>query len=351
MNQKYTNNHNIPLPLALWLAVDEYSYAKTANEISATTLLRSPRFIIGTRRMMYPEQFDIKPESVSYITEQLLSDKSVLPDIMDYLPSRIGTAIHNAVENAWSNSELRKQGLLALGYPDAVIDNLKVNPEGLEHDSNQPIVRLENRLYREIDGFVISGQYDFIGEGQLHDIKTTKTYSWTSGCNDQKYMQQGSIYRWLDPNLIQSDTVIINFIFTDWQKSRMYDEAYPRTPVAYKYFDLMSVSETEMFIQNKIDMLKKFWNEPLENIPCCTPQELYTSPPVYKYYANGAANSTRSTKNFGSLAEATAYKAKKGHIGDIIEYRGTPFVCPFCLPEELAETATQPISTEVIKFK
>ena len=32
--QKFTNINNIPLSTALWLATDEYQYAKFANEIS-----------------------------------------------------------------------------------------------------------------------------------------------------------------------------------------------------------------------------------------------------------------------------------------------------------------------------
>lgn len=348
---QFTNNTNVPIPLALWLAVDEYQYAKTANEISATTLLRSPRYIIGTRRMMYPEQFDSKPESVSYITQQLLSESNVLPDIIDRLASRIGTAIHASVEEAWSKPELRNQGLKALGYPDEVINRIKFNEDSDSSGSNSIVIKSENRLYKPIDRFIISGQYDSIVDGQLHDIKTTKTYSWVSGCNDQKYMQQGSIYRWLDPELIKSDSVCINFIFTDWSKQRVFDQGYPQAPICGKEYQLMSYNETEMFIQNKIDLLNKYWNEPLEVIPCCTPQELYSSPPVYKYYANGAQNSTRSTRNFATLAEASKYRAKKGHIGDIIEYRGTPFTCPFCLPDEVEQTISIPVVEESIKFK
>ena len=63
------NQTNLPLPLAVWLATDEYQYAKFANEISTTTLLKSLRYIIGSRRAMYPDEFPehLRPEPTTEI--------------------------------------------------------------------------------------------------------------------------------------------------------------------------------------------------------------------------------------------------------------------------------------------
>ena len=350
--QKFTNNNNIPLATALWLAADEYEYAKFANEISATTLLKSPRYIIATRRMMYPEQFDIPPEHNSVLTQQLLNQENVLPDLESQTSIRLGTAVHSAVEKAWTTPKLRKQAILNLGYPESIFDKIKINPKPEELTPDCIPVYLEQRAYRQISSFVISGQFDFIGDGELQDTKTTKTYSYTSGCNDDYYIKQGSIYRWLNPQLITSDKLTINFVFTDFNKSRIYDEGYPKSQVLGKRFQLMSLAETEMMIESKIATLRKYWNSPLENIPCCTPQELYSSPPVYKYYAKGFENSTRSTRNFNTYSEASAYRAKQGHKGDIIEYRGTPFTCPFCLQHEVEQTATvNKTKEDSIEFK
>lgn len=338
--QKFTNNTQIPLATALWLAADEYKYAEYANEISATLLSKSPRYIIASRRLMYPEQFSIPPEHDSVLTKQLLNQENILADIVDQTSIRFGTAVHSAVEKVWLNPELRKQALLNLGYTENTFNRVKVNPKPEDLTPNDIPVYLEQRTYKQINGFVISGQFDFIGDGALQDIKTTSTYSYSSGCNDDYYIKQGSIYRWLNPKLITSDTLTINFVFTDFNKSRIYDEGYPKAKVVGKQFQLLSLTETQMMIEAKLETLHKYWNSPLENIPCCTPQELYSSPPVYKYYAKGFENSTRATRNFNTYAAASAYRAKQGHKGDIIEYRGTPFTCPFCLQHEVDKTLT-----------
>ena len=94
----FTNKFNVPLPLAVWLVTDEYQYAKYANEISATSLLKSPRYIIASRRAMYPEQF---PEELRPI---VVTEGIDFPDIQERIAARIGTAIHSSVEQAWTSN-------------------------------------------------------------------------------------------------------------------------------------------------------------------------------------------------------------------------------------------------------
>lgn len=330
----FTNLTQIPVHLALWLANDDYDYSDNPYQISATTLLKSPRYIIGSLRKQFPHIFEVPTEKLSYVSNQLIQQANQPKDLSERISSCIGTAIHNAVEEVWLNPVKRAKALKELGYPEQYIASLKVNPS----DLNQGSIFTEMRSTRDLDGFTISGKFDFTEYGQLQDIKTTKTYTWVSGCNDQKYIQQGSIYRWLNPEVIKSDTIAINFIFTNWARGKEYDQDYPKSQIVQRHYQLMSVEDTEAFIRNKLELIKNHWNSPLENIPCCTVQELYSSPPTFKYYAKGLEFSTRATKIFGSLAEASAHRAKMGHRGDIIEYRGTPFTCPFCLAEQLEET-------------
>ena len=46
-----TNNHGISLPLAVWLLHDDYDYVKDENYISATSLLKSTKQIILSKRI------------------------------------------------------------------------------------------------------------------------------------------------------------------------------------------------------------------------------------------------------------------------------------------------------------
>lgn len=320
---KFTNNHNIPLPLAIWLASDEYQYAKTVNEISTTTLMRSPRYIIATRRAMYPEQF--KPELRLLPAEQDL----FLQDLTDRVSSRMGVAIHSSVD--WTINNRCKQALEALGCPSEVVDRVKVNPDRETLSERDIAIFTEQRAYKPVRDFVISGQFDAVVNGEVQDIKSTSTFSWTSGAMDKKYVLQMSIYRWLNPEIITKDTCTINFIFTDWNKNYAFSrDDYPKSRAAGKTFQLLSLADTEAYVKDKLNQLKKYWNEPLATIPCCTDEDLYSAPPIYKYYKNGYEEGKRSTKNFDNYNEASLYRAKHNGTGEIIVDKGKPFKCPCC---------------------
>lgn len=328
----YTNKFNVPLPLAVWLVTDEYQYAKYANEISATSLLKSPRYIIASRRAMYPEQF---PEELRPIA---VTEGVDFPDIQERIAARIGTAIHSSVEQAWKINH--KEALKLLGYPEHQI-------EKVGFDESCPIrVHQEDRLYKtiEVNGqeFVISGQFDMIINGELHDIKTTSTYTYEFGVNDEKYMLQGSIYRWLNPELITGDYLTINFLFLDWKQMFQKKDSYPVARAYSKTYPLLSLADTEAFIRNKLKTVSECWNLPLNLIPCCTEKELFSKPPVYKYYKTGYEEGKRASKVFDTFAEASAYRATEGGFkGDIIENKGEPFMCPFCDPLEVEQMMVQ----------
>lgn len=326
------NNTNLPLPLAVWLATDEYKYAKYANEISTTALLKSPRYIIGSRRAMYPEQFPehLRPEPTA---------EPIIPDVQEFIASRMGTAMHSSLEQSFLNNY--ENALSRLGYPESTIKRIKINPEPSSLEPDDLPIYLESRAYNEIEGFVVSGQFDIIVDGELHDLKTTSTYSWTSGCNDEKYIMQGSIYRWLNPELITKDTITINFVFTDWRKlDSMTNPDYPPAKCYYKTYKLWSLADTEAWIRNKLKTLHKYWNSPLEEIPCCTPKELFSKPSTFKYFKTGFEEGKRATKNFSTMNEALAFRAKNGYQGDVIEVKPEPFMCPFCNPAEVEQMKT-----------
>lgn len=316
-----TNLNNLPLPLAVWLASDNYLYADSANEISTTTLMKSPRYIIASIRSRFPELF---PKGLSVPLEPV--------DIVDKIPARFGTAIHSAIDYAL-NHDIRV--LKKLGVSEIALEKILVNPSPEIIKPDSICIYTEQRIKKQVGNFIISGQFDTVINGELHDIKTTSTYSYTSGCNDKKYITQGSIYRYLNPELITSDTLTINFVFTDWSKNyAMSRDGYPKTRALGKTFPLWSLDETERYIKEKISLIEKYWDAPLPNIPCCSEEDLYTSPPTYKYYKNGYSEGKKSTKNFDNIHDASLYQAQQGGKGEIIIDRGKPFTCPLCALSE-----------------
>lgn len=321
---KYTNTTNIPLPLAIWLASDSYMYAKTANEISATTLMKSPRYIIATRRAMFPEQFKSSLKLEPELLRTLL-----LEDISNKIASRMGTAIHSAIDQAITGNHVN--ALTDLGYEANVINKILINPEPDKVNKESITFYTENRMYKDILNFSISGQYDVVINGELHDIKTTSTFTYTNGLKDKDYIIQGSIYKWLNPELVTGSNIVINFLFTDWSKNyALSREDYPKCRALGKSYELWSLDKTESYIKDKLNTINQYWEAPLEEIPCCTEDQLYSSKPVYKYYKGGYAEGKRSTKNFDTHVEATLYRGTHNNVGEIIVNKGAPFYCPCC---------------------
>lgn len=314
----YTNNTGISLPLQIWLASDDYDHINDPTYISATSLLKSTRSLVLSKRLP-PNQ---------------------IIDLSDLIASRMGTAIHDSIEKAWKKPE---GSLRALGYPEQVFKNVYLNPtaENLRHDPNIIPIYMELRNIKEINGFKIGGKFDFVADNTLHDFKSTGTYTYITGSNDEKYVQQGSIYRWLNQDIITSDHMFIEFIFTDWSYVKaLADKSYPQSKVLSKKYNLMSIAETENFIKNKLDKIIKYMNADQDQIPQCTPEELWQSAPTWKYYRD-PNKTTRATKNFDTPTEAYKRLSDDGNKGIVVQVDGEAKACRYCSARSICTQAEQ----------
>lgn len=298
------------MAMTVWLARNEYDSgadkAPKGELISATTLLKSTRsFILGNR-----------VPAVDNIV-----------DVLDLVPSKLGHAIHSSVEDAWKNHH---QAMKDLGYPQRVIDSIRINPETVE-DGEIPVY-LETRCFREIDGVVVSGQLDQLIDGQLNDTKTTSVYAYINGSKKEDYILQMSIYRWLNPEKVTSDIAMIQHMFTDWQRSMAKQNPnYPQSRLIEFPVELMSLQDTENWIKNKINEIRANVNLPEPDIIRCNDKELWRTDPKYKYYSDveKAKSGGRSTKNFDNPQEAASHQAKAGK-GIVITVPGQVKACGYC---------------------
>lgn len=314
---KITNNADISLPLAVWLIHDEYDYINLPNYISVTTLMRPVKQIVLPGR--------IPPEQRT-------------ADVEDYVARALGQSIHTAIEKAWTDGYARS--LRLLGYPDDVIARVAVNPTDEELQARSDIipVYLEQRTMREFEGFTIGGKFDMVTDGIVNDTKSTSAWGWVFGTRDDENKLQGSLYRWLDvtrPGIkrITEDFMRVNYVFTDWQKSQARtNPKYPKKRVEYKDIPLMSLKETEEWVRFKLNLLKQHSQSEEEHMPACSDEELWRSDPKYKYFtdpAKAAQPGARSTRNFDTLSEASAYKAQQGK-GVVVTIPGEVKACGYC---------------------
>lgn len=302
----YSNDHNLSLSVAVWLATDEYDNKGEIRSLSATDLLKSDRQLV--------------------LRERAPAREEGITDVTSMVSSRYGTAIHTAIENAWLSEKL-PETLKALGIPKGVRDRIKVNPEVVE-DGDIPVY-MEIRSYKECEGIQVSGKFDFIMDGGLEDFKSTSTFTYTTGRNDDKYALQGSIYRWLNPEKITQDYMHINFLFTDWSAlSAKSNPNYPQQRALKHPIHLLSVKETEAYVAGKIRRCRALMDVPEEDIPWCTNEELWQQPSTWKHYKDASAK--RATRVFESAAEASSYHAEKNFQGFVKEVKGKARACRYC---------------------
>ena len=300
--KKLKNEDGISFPFSVWLANDNYDYISEDNYISATQLLKPTRQVILSMR----------------------SDADI--DIRDRLAVSTGTAIHDSVEKAWL--EHYDTNMRALGYSDHLISQIKINPEKVEL-GDIPIY-IEHRAVKELNGFKIGGKFDFVLNGNLHDIKTSSTYTYMEDSKREDYILQGSIYRYLNQDIITGSDITIDYFFTDWSKiNALSNSQYPQSRCLSKSYPLLSVLDTEKYLKTKLREIKANLNKPEDEIIPCPDKDLWLSPTVYKYYSDPTKINGRATKNFDSLEEANNYAASKGK-GIVKTVIGTPRRCMYC---------------------
>ena len=304
---KYANFSAVLLSLAVFLATDHYDHDEDPNTISATALLKPIRQLVLSARV---------PENMNQV------------DLVQMVPSRMGTAIHDAIERAWKHNA--PNAMQALGYPKRVIEQIRINPKPEDIQDGIIPVYMEQRAYKQVGKYRISGKYDFIGDGRVEDFKSTSTYTAMNNTNDEKYAWQGSIYRWLNPQLITKDEMAIQFIFTDWSKAKaMQDPKYPQQRIQQRIIPLKPIQETDAFVKRKLSQIEKYWDAKEDQLPLCSDEDLWRSEPVFKYYKNPASRK-RSTKNFDNRHDAQLRFIEDGSVGIVVEQPGQVTACKYC---------------------
>lgn len=324
----YTNDTNLPLSLAVFLAYDEYPVTDDKT-ISVTTLLKPiKQIVLGMR-----------------VTK---GDKK--QDISTNIASAFGTAMHNGIEKAWTSDKL-PETLALLGHPPGLIKHIKVNPKDSELKEDDIAVYTEYRTSKEFMGWIISGEFDFVADGRVRDFKTTGTYTYMNNTMVDKYPLQGSMYRWLNPEKITDDVMAIDYIFTDWSglsAATQGSKGYPSSRMMEQLFKLMSLEDTESFVAEKLRMIDKYLQCEEYEIPACTNEDLWVEPSKFKYYKTASAK--RATRVYDTPEEAYAHMRRDGSTGSVIEHKGAVKACKWCPALSNCEQANRYINSGELKL-
>lgn len=290
---KYTNKLDMPWYIAEWLLTDTYD--SIPNTISATRLLCPARALV--------------------LLEQAEESGDVIEiDISELFAARYGTTIHESMESVLS------------AYSVKQIAKEQLNISGTVNFT-------EKRFFAEIDGYKISGKPDAVLDGILHDFKSTSAYKYKSG-DIQDYQIQLSIYRWLleKNGIYVPHTGKIDFIFTDWSRTRAkYESGYPASRYTGKLVELYSSKEVEAYIRIQLARLERAKQE----LPLCTPEELWQDGTVYAHMREGRKKAVRLYDTYEEAAAAVANdKENKARVEERV---GKAKRCAYCDARSICE--------------
>ena len=300
MKTLFSNTSNIHLAFLPWLLDDQYQHNDDPMHYSATEFNKSIREAVLSKRV---------PDNTT-------------TDVASLVASRIGTAIHNALEASWKTPELVDKALEFMGYPKRIREGIVINPEGPIETGQYPVY-LERRTSKQLGKWTISGMYDLVLMGTLIDYKSTSAFQVRKLSSRDAYIRQGSIYRWLDPKVITDDVMGIGFVVKDWSQGQVSTPDYPQVATPFVQLPLKSEAEIEQEMLTHLETLERLADAPDNELPYCTAEQMWQDAPVYKYYAN-PEKLGRSTKNFTSYVDAAAHcsAAGKGVVIEVESPRG-----------------------------
>ena len=200
---KITNNFGMPQPFVDFAINDKYSKGKA--DISVTSLIDSPK--IRLMKDKYDDQIEV--------------------DAVDMVWALFGTAVHSVLEKSKQSDD----------------------------------IITEERLYKEVDGWVLSGAIDrqeFVsnddGSRTVNIIDYKVTSVWSVIYGKPEWENQLNCYAYL-ASKTNVGSLKICAILRDWnRRDAEKKEDYPKAPIVFVDIPLWDKSKTEEYIKDRIRM-------------------------------------------------------------------------------------------------
>ena len=262
-----TNNHGLPDAFVNYARSDKYS--KGDSDISVTQLIDSPRILLMRERHR----------------EELTTDA------MDMVWALFGTAVHAVLEGAVGENVVK-----------------------------------EKRLYRDVDGWVLSGQVDQyeIKDNALRITDYKVTSVWSVIFNKQECVNQLNVYAYLleMEEQIPVNSIQICAILRDWnRREASLRPDYPQTPIAIVDIPLWSLEERTAYVEDRIALHQNARQlfDLNDGMVLCTKDEMWSKPDVY---AVKKPSNKKAKKRFEDRENAEQFldNLKDGHLYEI-EFR------------------------------
>jgi len=243
----YTNIHDLPASIVRAVQNDPYT---GGGDISATRLIDAPQIAALTRT----------------------HHAALTVDVSERIWALLGQAVHTIMERAG----LREEGVV-----------------------------VEERLFAEIEGWTISGQFDRMQRDaqKISDYKVTTVYKKNGS---DSWTRQLNILRWLAAqhgDVIETLEVVA--IFRDWRKSdALRDPSYPRAAIGVIPVPVWPLDETEAYIRERVALHQAARGG--MTIPC-TPEERWYSGSTFALVKPGQKRAFRTASTREGLPVLAGY--------------------------------------------
>lgn len=270
---QFTNRHNVPSAIVNNVLNDEYS--KGDADISVTQLLNSPRIVLLQR----------------------VNDDKMVADVVDRLPSVLGTAMHKVLEKGANPGEI-----------------------------------VEERFFYSILGWKVSGAVDLQipkddGTWEINDYKLTSVYSvmaekweWTAQLNMYAYLMRMATGR-------RATTLKIVAVLKDWNRRQgAFKPDYPDAPIVMVDVEVWSDERQDAYMHDRV-FLHQLNSIALDNgeaIDHCTDEERWLRGVKYAVMKKGRKS---AVKLFEKEEDANGWIEQQDEAFTIEHRPGEPIRC------------------------
>lgn len=263
-----TNLHGLPDALVAAVKNDPYT---GGGDISTTKLIDSPQ-----KRVLSRKYKDM-----------------VVEDVSERIWSLMGQAVHTVLERA------------------------------------QTSALVEQRLYAEVEGWKLSGQFDrvHLEDGVMQDWKVCSTYK---AGGDLSWTRQQNVLRWLAAqNGIKVDRLQVVAIFRDWKMSESKRKRdYPGQAVKVIDLPVWSLEETYDYIVERVRLHQQV--ERGDTVEC-TEEDRWYSGTVFALMKKGGKRAIKISpvrEELGAAGDGLEIIERRGESRRCVNYCEVASFCP-----------------------
>lgn len=165
---------------------------------------------------------------------------------------------------------------------------------------------IEERLYADLDGVRISGQFDYMdADGIIWDWKLASVWEVMSGVKESREQQLNAYAYLAATNQLQVNGLRIGFILRDWKQAEVSLPQYPPHQVVTYGVKSWEQERTEDYLRQRI----RLHREAAVTLPECTKEERWAKEDKYAVVRTG---SKRASRLFAEPDAASEYVSAKG---------------------------------------